>query len=100
MIKHIVVFKMKNHAEGADKSKNVQEFKSRLEALKGLIDEIRFFEVGINVTDASAAYDLALYSEFDTIEALHRYQKHPEHLKVADFMQRVCDSRVVADYVV
>jgi hypothetical protein len=33
------------------------------------------------------------------LEALYSYQKHPEHLKVAGFVGRVCESRTVVDYV-
>lgn len=100
MIKHIVLFKFKDFAEGEEKSRNIQRLKSRLEALDDIIDEIRFFEVGINVINSDAAYDLALSSEFESKEDLFRYQKHPEHLKVADLVKKVCESRVVADYVI
>ncbi len=98
MIKHIVMFKMKDSAEGADKGENIQRIKSKLEALPGKIEEIRFFEVGINSIDTSAAYDLVLCSEFDGKEELFRYQKHPEHVKVAEFVHKVCENRVVVDY--
>ena len=100
MIKHIVMFKMKNHAEGADRAKNIQALKSRLEALKGIIDEIKFFEVGINIVNANIAYDLVLCSQFDSIDTLHSYQKHPEHVKVADLAGKVCENRIVVDYMV
>jgi hypothetical protein len=40
-----------------------------------------------------------LYSKFESQEDLYIYQKHPEHVKVADFVKKVCEARVVADYV-
>lgn len=100
MIKHIVMFKVKDSAEGADKGENIRRIKSKLDILPGLIEEIRFFEVGINSINTSAAYDLVLYSEFDGKEELFRYQKHPEHVKVAEFVNKVCENRVVVDYVI
>ena len=100
MIKHIVLFKFKDFAEGEDKSRNIQKMKSQLDALKNIIDEIKFFEVGINFSNSDAAYDLALCSEFESKEDLHSYQRHPEHLKVADLIKKVCEARVVADYIV
>jgi hypothetical protein len=100
MIKHIVLFRFKDFAEGADKAENIKSLKSRLEALEDIIDEIMFFEVGINFGNSDVAYDLALSSEFESKEDLYSYQKHPEHIKVADYVKKVCENRVVADYVI
>jgi len=99
MIKHIVMFKLKELAEGRDKAGNIEELKAKLEALPASIEEIKFFEVGINFIEASVAYDLVLVSEFESKEALYSYQKHTEHLKVADFVGKACESRIVVDYV-
>lgn len=100
MIKHIVLFRFKDFADGANKTENIESLKSRLEALEDKIDEIKFFEVGVNFGNSDAAYDLALCSEFESKEDLYSYQKHPEHLKVADFVKKVCETRVVADYII
>ncbi len=100
MIKHIVLFRFKVYAEGADKTKNIEKMKSQLEALEGIIEEIKFFEVGVNFGNSDASYDLALCSEFESKEDLYRYQKHPEHVKVADFVKKVCEDRVVTDYII
>jgi hypothetical protein len=98
MIRHIVMFKMKESAEGAGREENVQRVKSRLEALTGKIPEIRYFELGKNVIDSAAAYDLVLVSEFEDPESLVSYQRHPEHQKVFELVQKVCENRAVVDY--
>lgn len=100
MIKHIVMFRFKDFADGANKADNIKSLKSRLEALEDIIDEIKFFQVGINFDNSDAAYDLALCSEFESKEDLYSYQKHPEHAKVVDFVKKVCENRVVTDYVI
>jgi hypothetical protein len=100
MIKHIVMFKFKKFAESNNKQGNIQMLKAYLEALPSQINEIRFFQVGVNFLEANVAYDLVLVSEFLSKEALYSYQKHPEHVKVADFAGKVCESRIVVDYVV
>jgi Stress responsive A/B Barrel Domain len=100
MIKHIVMFKFKKYAESNNKLGNMQMAKAKLEALPAKINEIKFFEVGVNFSDASVAYDLVLVSEFLSKEALFSYQKHPEHVKVADFVGKVCESRILVDYVI
>jgi len=98
VIKHIVMFKLKERSEGRDRKENIVALKAKLEALPAIIDEIVSFEVGINFLEAAVAYDLVLVSEFESIEALHRYQKHPEHLQVFDFVAKTCESRIVVDY--
>jgi hypothetical protein len=99
MIKHIVMFKLKEWAEGSDRAANIEALKAKLESLPAQIKEIKFFEVGINFIEASVAYDLVLVSEFDSIEALFSYQKHPDHVLVANFVGKVCESRIAVDYV-
>ena len=98
MIKHIVVWKLKDTAEGGTREQNAKKMKQELEALKNKIPQVRRIEAGINMIPSDAAYDVALYSEFANEKDLDSYQKHPEHLKIADFAAKVRESRVVVDY--
>lgn len=98
MIKHIVMWKFKDFAENSDKKTNIEIAKEKLLALKGKIDAIDFIEIGTNLNNSASAYDMVLYSEFKDLQALAEYQNHPEHLKVADFIGKVRDSRAVVDY--
>lgn len=99
MIRHIVMFRFKESANGSDKASNIQKMRSDLEALKSAIGEIKFFEVGVDFVRSDASYDLVLCSEFESKEDLFNYQKHPEHQKVVKFVKEACESRVVVDYV-
>jgi len=98
MIKHIVMWKLKDFAEGAGKQENARNIKSELERLNGEIGEIKFLEVGINVDDSADSYDIVLYSEFDNITDLEAYKNHPEHIGVGDFIGKVRLERKVVDY--
>ena len=98
MLKHIVLFKLKENAESASKEENAKKIKRDLESLKGVIPQIRHMEVGINCIPGDAAYDVAIYSEFANEADLSIYAKHPEHVKVAEFVGKVRESRVVVDY--
>jgi hypothetical protein len=98
MIKHIVMFKLTESAKGRNKATNIKALKAKLVALPAQIEKIKFFEVGINFLEASVAYDLVLVSEFESREALYRCQKHPEHVKVTNFVGKTCESRIVMDY--
>jgi hypothetical protein len=93
------MFKLKERAEGSDRPTNIKALQEKLEALPAQIKEIKFFEVGINSIETGVAYDMVLVSEFESKEALFSYQKHPEHVLVANFVGKVCQSRVVVDYV-
>ena len=100
MLKHIVLFKLKEKAEGASKEQNAKKIKRDLEALAGKISQIRRIEVGINCIPGDAAYDVAIYAEFADEKDLAIYSKHPEHVKVAEFLGKVRESRVAVDYLV
>lgn len=98
MIKHIVLWKLKENAEGKSKAENAAKLKKELEALASKIREIRKLEIGINSNTSQDAYDLGLVSEFATREDLDMYQKHPEHQRVAGLLRKLRDSRIVVDY--
>ena len=98
MIKHIVMFRIKESALGRSKNENLQELKILLESLQEKIPVVKCMEVGINVGKSASASDIALYSEFDDIQALENYRIHPEHVKVVDYIDKVCSERRVADY--
>lgn len=99
MIKHLVLFKLADEAEGYSKRENALLIKEKLEALKGAIPEIRKIEVLINHSDASQDnYDIVLDSEFDTFEDLNIYAVHPEHVKVGAFIAKVRTARAAIDY--
>lgn len=100
MIKHIVMWKLKDFAEGLNRYENARHIKKMLEELKSKIPEIRYIEVGVNINDSDTAYDAVLYSEFDDEHALETYQKHPEHVKISSYVRKVREDRVVVDYVV
>jgi hypothetical protein len=92
------MWKLKEFAEGKNKLENAQIIKRDLEALQDKIKEIRHIEVGININESEQAYDVVLYSEFNSIEDLNIYQNHQEHLRVAEFVGKVREARVVTDY--
>lgn len=96
MIKHIVVWRM---AEAPDKAERAKAIKTNLEALKGKIDGLVDIEVGINFNTTEAASDVVLVSSFKTKEDLEIYQDHPLHKAVgANFVRPYVAERRVADY--
>jgi len=98
MIKHIVMWKLKDFAEGKSSIENAKLIKEMIEGLKVIIPQIREAEVGININPSDAAFDVALYSSFDSKQDLDIYQQHPEHLKIGEFIAKIRTGRVVVDY--
>ena len=98
MLKHIVMWKLKEVAECGDRIQNARKMKHELEALKNKIPQIKHIEVGVNSIPSEGSYDVVLYSEFESEQDLATYQKHPEHLKVAAFITTVRERRAVVDY--
>ncbi|MFV3013391.1 Dabb family protein [Clostridium botulinum] len=98
MIKHIVMWKLKEFAEGKSKLENANIIKINLEDLKHRIDEVKLIEVGVNINNSQQAYDVVLYSEFKNLEDLNLYQNHPDHVKVREFINKVKEDRIVTDY--
>lgn len=99
MIKHIVFFGLAENAEGKSKEENAQFIKFELENLIHLIPEIKSIEVGINLPNAPKTnYDVALYSEFESMEAVEIYQEHPSHKRVAAYIGKVRTTRAAVDY--
>ena len=99
MIRHIVMFKFKEEAEGRTKAENLAITKSMLDALPGKIDLIRASSVTINSPSASPDnYDLCLVSDFDSFEDLNAYIVHPDHKAVGAFMRPVRLDRACVDF--
>ncbi len=98
MIKHIVMWRLKDSGNGASKEENAKKLKDILESLKHMIKEIKQIEVGINIKSSDTASDVVLYSEFDSLDDLNAYQRHPEHMKIVEFVNEVRLERRIVDY--
>lgn len=96
MVRHIVMWKLEDFAEGKTKQENTKIIKESLEALVGVIPGLIEAEVGFN--ENGGEYDAVLNSKFENMAALKAYDVHPEHQKVRDFISKVRISRVAADY--
>ena len=98
MIKHIVMWKLKDEVNGVPKTQLVLQLKERLEGLVPLIPEIQYLEVGLNFKESPAAKDVALYTKFNSMDDLQTYQDHPDHQEVAAFLKDIVEERAVVDY--
>ncbi|NIA00434.1 Dabb family protein [Massilia sp. CCM 8734] len=98
MIKHIVMWKLKAVAEGADRATNARKMKEQLEACKNIVPGMFAFEVSLAQPGLEATYDVVLYAEFADKEALKAYGEHPTHHALKPFFGAIRDERQCMDY--
>ena len=91
MVKHIVLYTFK---EGVDKDDAVKLIASVLEPLVGKIPGLTHMEI----RKAFNGMDYALYSEFESREALKNYASHPLHLEAKEHFWSFLNERFCADY--
>ena len=91
MVKHIVVYKLK---EEVNKDEAVKIIASVLEPLVGQIPGLKHLEVRLSFN----GMDYALYSEFESREALENYAVHPLHVAAKEKFHHYIGTRVAADY--
>lgn len=80
MVKHIILWKLKDDCNTPEVKQGI---KDGLEALLGVIPglvEIKVQTVGLPSSNA----DVMLYSVFESEDALKGYATHPAHVEVAD----------------
>jgi quinol monooxygenase YgiN len=98
VIKHIVMWHLKEHAQGNSRETNAQLVKQKLESLRGRIPGMLKIEVGVDFSATADSADIVLYSEFENREALDVYQRHPDHEAIKPFIMDVRAERRLVDY--
>jgi len=100
MIKHVILWTIKEEFSGEEKAKIISNIKSELEGLYGKIPGLIEIKVNTNKLASSNA-DLMLDSTFESEEALKNYATHPEHVAVADNAVRpFTATRSCLDYII
>ena len=91
MVRHIVMYTVK---EGVNKEEAIKIIDGALTPLVGKIPGLSHLEVRL----AFKGMDYALYSEFESREALENYAVHPLHLEAKKAFHHFIGTRVAADY--
>ena len=91
MVKHIVMYTFK---EGVNKEEAIKVIDGALTPLVGQIPGLLHLEIRA----CFQGMDYALYSEFESKEALANYADHPAHQAAKEHFWNFLDGRVCADY--
>lgn len=93
MIKHVVIWKLKDINDG-------KTLKAEIEKLSGKIPGLLSIEAGVDINRSGAAGDLILISTHADSEALALYQDHPVHLGLKAKIVPAVLERTVVDFVI
>ena len=99
MYKHVVMWKMKESANGMTRAQLAIAVKQRLEKLPAIIPEIKQYEIGINIGAYGASFfDVSLIATYADEAAFKRYCVYPEHDAVVAYIQSVTVAEEIVDY--
>ena len=99
MIKHVVMWRLKDEAGGGSREASARAVQGWLEELPARIPQIRSFEVGLNINPSERAWDVVLVSSFEDEADLATYSSHPRHQAVVASIRAVTAEVRVVDYV-
>lgn len=97
MVKHMIIWNFKQEMSQEEKKESAAKIKAGLEGLKGVVPGLLEIRVQTEFLDSSNG-DIMLDSTLESVEALKAYQVNPDHLKVAQFVRSVVESRKCVDY--
>lgn len=95
MIKHVIIWDLKDELSAEQKKEAAAKIKNELEALAGLKGVLKM-KVYIEPVLTSNC-DIMLDSEFENEEAFNFYQDHPDHIAVKDYIASVKKERKCFD---
>lgn len=99
MVKHIVLFQLKSGMDESLRRQVMNDFRAAILALPAHIPAIRTIEVEFNI-NAEERFDVALYSEFGSLDEVRAYAVHPEHVAAAAIIKPYIAARACTDYTV
>lgn len=98
MVKHVVMWRIKDLDEGYDTKSATWKMKEKLESMIGKIPELTSLQVGINENESPEAYHICLITEHPSWEDLKAYQVNPIHQEVGAFVKEISKMRTVVDF--
>ncbi|MBQ9911374.1 MAG: Dabb family protein [Lachnospiraceae bacterium] len=84
MVRHIILWKLKEEIQGEELEKVKNGIQEHLEGLNGVIPGLLWIMVRRTGLPSSKNADLMLDSAFESEEALKGYAVHPAHVEVAN----------------
>ena len=98
MIRHVIIWTMKEELSSEEKQDAKYNIKNGLEALVGVVPGLLELHIYIEPEDTSNS-DLMMDSIFEDMEALKEYHHHPAHVDVkTTYTDPAVSTRACFDY--
>ncbi|WP_109209568.1 MULTISPECIES: Dabb family protein [Microbacterium] len=94
MIRHVAVFRFVPEFSAEER----EHWMSLLRALPEQIPQLRSLSVGADVLGGPASHELAIVADFDDLDALAAYTRHPAHEEVLRISAPVKLSLATVDF--
>ena len=98
MIRHIVMFKLKDFGSDQDRENACHEVLSHLDKLPQKIDLIRSYKAGMDIRKLNWSYDIVLEMDFNSMADLDAYTIHPAHQEFVTFNKDYSVEKACIDY--
>lgn len=97
MVHHIVLWNFLESMNQEERQAAGVKMRQLLEPIGALVEGAVSIKVVMNELDSSNR-DIALISQFETVEALKAYQIHPAHVEAGKFVRSVTCNRSCLDF--
>ncbi len=99
MVKHVIIWTLKDGYSFEEKEKIKAEMKESLEALNGVIPGLLELKLYTNPLPSSKNAEILLDTTFENEDALKNYAVHPQHVEAANTRVRpFVEGRSCMDY--
>ncbi len=95
MIRHIVMVKLPAQVRAEAQAKIAEG----MAPLPGKLPEIKYMDVGPNISKSPKAHDLAIVLDFEDEAGLQVFAEDPDHKELVSYIRGTADSVSIVDYV-
>ena len=97
MIRHVILWQLKDRYADDEKARILENMKKHLEALPGVVPGLISLHIEIRPLSSSTA-DAMLDSYLEDEKALEGYRVHPAHVAADTYVRPCVKNRVCLDY--
>lgn len=98
MVKHVIMFKFKEEADGKTKAENLAIAADMSRNLMGKIPSLRSSATNFNAVPSPINYDLVIELTFDDLAGMQEFHVHPLHMELVNFLGIAGDALAAVDY--
>ena len=98
MLKHIIMFKLKETHAGRSREENAETLVQMSQALMGKIPSLRTSQTHKNDVPGPINYDVVIELTFDDEAGMQSFHVHPLHMELVKFADAASEALAAVDY--